>query len=221
VLLLGAILLVGPGRGCLLWILWLLGTIGIVAGHDLANRTYQLSLTRFTLFASPATYALIALVVSRRPAWLGHGFPAVAAAIAVAHLPASYGLTKHPWRELARAVDQEIAAGDLVVIDASPMFDMRPGVAANGALRAVAHYARLQGREVLLTESGVGPELEAILARYDAVWLLSAAPPRAPGLLAGKTVSEVFQGEGVPSLWRVTSGDRGAGASVVPTQAPR
>lgn len=185
------LILVGARRPDLrLWTLWWAGAVGLVAALDLTLDTSALSLVRFTLMASPATYALVA--GSFRCAWARHSAPAAACVLALWHLPNAYEGPKAPWRPFASRVAPVLADGRPLVLWTE---QENPG----GLYMRLRHYAPDVGNPVLAASTGLSRPAGATLG--SAFWVLSRSRP---SLVAqGSTVRPVVRMAGVPTLWKV------------------
>jgi hypothetical protein len=94
VLYVAPLLLLRHRPGLLLWWLCLCGTVGLVLAMDLGRGTRQLAFIRYVLLAGPAVFVLIpACAAAAKSAWVRHGLPALAVAIAIAAIDQGYPTT--------------------------------------------------------------------------------------------------------------------------------
>lgn len=106
-----------------LWILWLVTCIALVAFADFARSTTQLNWMRYTFFATPPAYVLLAAAVRRGPLKLL--LPAIAVLLALLTLPTAY---IPPWktdfRTRVQIVGHHLTAEDgLIIAGPDPIAD--------------------------------------------------------------------------------------------------
>lgn len=183
-------------RDLTLWLLWEAGALGLVASHDLLNATKQLGIIRFTLFASPATYLLVASACADRGRRLRHAVPALASAAALANLGPAYDQSWKPaWRELGQAVDLLVQRDDVLILDHPHRTYM---------LRALAYYADLGRSFVVVPGSDLPESVRTEMADRRGAWLVAAAPSSVRRLPTWEVAELVFDaGPGGPALWRL------------------
>jgi uncharacterized membrane protein len=183
-----------------LWVLWAGVTVGLVAVHDLANTTRQLSLARFSFFASPATYAMLAVVASAMSPWLRHGIPAVALTAAALHLPHAFSPHSPPWRELGETVRLFLRDGEMLVISSDGPKVLPPDVLANRVFRSVSHYTDLRGSGLLLIDVPASPTAGQLRC-LPSFWALLSRDGQRHRVFEG--AAETFSSPGIPVLYRV------------------
>ena len=138
-----------------LWIFWLIGSLGVIVAVDLIRSTAQLGLLRYSLFATPALYVLIAGAVSRgRWRFLLPGIAIILAMLSLreAYVPPWKIDFQTPVQLLARHLD---SADGLIVSGPDPIAD---GV----MFAACQHYMpQMPATSAVLT----GPPNAAVLER--------------------------------------------------------
>jgi hypothetical protein len=156
------------GRTAKLCGLWMVCSVGLVMGLDLALGTEALTYPRFVLVAAPAFYLLICTLPLRSP--LREMLPIAAILGCVLALPDQYDKTwKGDWRELGGDVARVARAGDCVVF-ASPeeKFLADP----HKLFDAVSYYDRPIPCAVVLMNHGASEELMARLREFKNVWVV-------------------------------------------------
>jgi uncharacterized membrane protein len=127
-----------------LWGLWFFTAVGLVAAVDLWRSTAQLALLRYTLFATPAEYVLLAAAIQRGR--FRYALPAIAVLAGLLSLKNAYA---PPWKTDFKTPVEVIARhfqpGDgLVIIGSDPI--------ADGVLfAAFRHYIMLMPTTAVLT----------------------------------------------------------------------
>lgn len=112
-------------RDLLLWWIWLVGYVLILAASDLARGARGLEWIRYTLVASPAVYALAAAMLADARGWGRHVVPAVLAIACVAALPAAYEPRKADWRRMAHFFASRASENDLILVQSAGADDWR------------------------------------------------------------------------------------------------
>ena len=148
-----------------LWVLWVVVPTAVVAGGDLLHGTTQLTLLRYTLFATPGAYVLVA-AAGRRVGWV---VPVTAVVAGLVALPAAYAPPfKVDFRTPVEIVARRLGPGDGLVISGPD------GVTARMMLVAFQHYLPTMPTTVaVLTRPADRPTLAALAAcpRVSVVWL--------------------------------------------------
>jgi hypothetical protein len=106
-----------------MWIAWMVASIALVALSDFTRGTTELNWVRYTLFAMPPAYVLLAAAVgSGRWKFL---VPAIAAVLAIVNLrPAFIPPWKTDFRTPVQFIDQRLQRDDgLVIIGTDPSAD--------------------------------------------------------------------------------------------------
>ena len=156
-----------------LWILWLICTVGLIAGQDLLNSTKQLTLPRYLLFATPAGYVILSAAMRGRFRWLP---PAAGVIIALLSLRSAYAPAwKIDLRTPTDFVRTGMRAGDgLVISGPDAVFD---GI----TYAAFQHYLPAMPKtSAVLTEPANAATLDH-LRECPHVWLLWMWPGRPVG----------------------------------------
>jgi uncharacterized membrane protein len=163
-----AVLFMPVRREAVLWVLWFAGGVLPAAFADLARNSMRLDITRYTIIAAPAVYALIAGVTSGLIPIARHWLPATAllsCAVAVAAGTAYNHAGMPDWRRFGKALATLQRPGDLVVIAATSKEDLMYSV----LYTCGTHYGRpLKGPIMVLS----GPPTEDVrraMAQYKGV----------------------------------------------------
>ena len=153
-----------------LWALWVLVPTGLIFAGDVLHHTTQLTLLRYTLFATPGAYVLLA-AAGRRTGW---AVPAAAAVAGLLALPAAY---VPPWKVDFRTpvefVGRQLGPNDGLVVSGPDT------VSAEMAWVAFRHYRpTMPAATVILTRRADGPTLSRLAAcpRVAVVWLWPDRP---------------------------------------------
>ena len=138
-----------------LWVLWLSCSIGIVVAVDLLRSTAQLGLVRYTLFATPALYVLIAAAIPRGPwRWAPPALAVIAAMLSLrsAFVPG----WKTDLQPAVQVAGNSLQPDDgLVIIGSDPIND---GV----LFAAFQHYLPKMPVSAVLTRSPDKPTLDRL-----------------------------------------------------------
>jgi uncharacterized membrane protein len=178
-----------------LWVLWLTIPTAAVAATDLLQSTTQLTLIRYTVFATPAAYVLIGAVGGR----FGNAAPAVATLLALLALPNAYvPAWKIDLRTPVQAIGRRLGPGDgLVISGPDRVFDAV-------TFAAFQHYLpRMPDATALLTRPADRPTLDR-LRQCPHTWVVWMWPDRAiETFLPGYRVDEEGQ---LPSFGELATG---------------
>ena len=178
------------------WTLWMGLVVAVVLALDLWRSSNGVRLLRYTLFATPAAYVVIAGAVRGRWAWV---LPAVAVLAAVASLPSAYVPGwKIDLRTPVQAVGRRLGRGDGLVISGPD------GVFDAVTFAAFQHYLpTMPDPSALLTRPADGPTL-ARLRRCPHVWVVWMWPDRPiAAFLPGYQTAEAGR---LPALGEITMG---------------
>lgn len=176
-----------------LWLFWGAGALGLVVAHDLLNSTKQLAVIRFTLFASPATYALLAAATAHRMSWRRCLIPAAAVVASLASLPQAYRVEKPAWRELSQTLKLVVKDGDVVLLGHANK---------NYMIRAMGYYADLGRQYVVVLRPDPPPSVRAAVDDATRAWLVATSPDAVEPFPAWRIGKPVFEGQTpLPSLW--------------------
>src|SRR5438105_5045824 len=163
-------------RDLLLWWLYLAGGIGLLAILDVFRGTQQLAVTRYTIMAAPALFALIAAVPQRWGKIPAHAIPAIFALLAVYGLPHFYNLNRPDFQDLAHLLDQT-GPNDLLIFAAPTKRATAPAELYLG----YSHYSNPQHHSsILLMTDTLSPQVRAQFANYQNIWLINASPAILP-----------------------------------------
>ncbi len=183
-----------------LWVLWAAIPTAAVAATDLARSTVQLAWLRYTFFATPAVYVLVAAAVPRgRWRWAP---PAVAVLAAVLALPAAYvPAWKIDLRTPAQTIGRRLGPADGLVVSGPDR-----GLAAM-TFAACQHYLpRVPAAAVVLTRPA-GPAVLDRLRQCPHVWVIWMRPDRPiAAFVPGYQTAESGQ---VPSFGAIAVGHVG------------
>jgi hypothetical protein len=150
----------------LLWWLWLVGTVGVVAISDIVHHSTMLGVLRYVFLASPAVYAMLATAV---PGRLGAAVAAVMLMCA-----AVYGLARvqagpepvEDWKTMAHLIDQTVGPRDVVALvgfyKTEPAFDYF----------VIAHYVGDWKRPVMFLMGAPTERARSELAGKSRVWMV-------------------------------------------------
>jgi len=166
----------------LLWCLWLVVPVGLLAGLDLSLTFGQLSRIRYALIAGSAVYALAAALLFHRPGLARHALPGVAAVACVLALPGVYREVKTPWRDIGGTLQLAARPGEVLIL-------------ASGEDRAVfrhalLHYAHSPARPLLLLGDRLNARARRRLQVTGTAWLVSDATMEVDRRLPGATVAD-------------------------------
>jgi uncharacterized membrane protein len=147
------------------WVVWVTCAIGIVVSVDLIRSTAQLGLLRYTLFATPAMYVLVAAAVERgRWRWV---LPAAATLLALFSLPsACVPRWKTDFRTPVQIVAKRMLPGDALVISG-------PDPIADGVMfAAFQHYLPTMSTMTAVLTKAPDRATLAQLQQRSRVWLV-------------------------------------------------
>jgi hypothetical protein len=190
----------------LLWWLWILGTIGVVAAVDLVHYSTMIAVLRYVFLASPAVYAILATILRGR---LG-----VAVAGVMLLCAAVYGLARlqvgpeqaEDWRTMARLIDQTVGPHDLVAINGfyntEPAFDYF----------VIAHYAGDWKRPVIFLMDAPDERTANELASQKRLWMVGHnARADTARILPGWSIGAIRGVGKKNAVWLVTPPARNVG----------
>jgi hypothetical protein len=164
----------------------------MVAAHDLLNSTRQLAVIRFTLFACPATYVVLATSIAWR-SWRRWLLPAAAVTASLCSLPEAYKVDKPAWRELGETLRLVAGQGDAVLLSH-----------ANRAylLRAIDYYTDLRNQYVVTVRPEPSLAVRAAVDAAPRAWLVGTSPEDLARFPAWRIAAVVFEGTTpLPTLW--------------------
>jgi uncharacterized membrane protein len=156
-------------RNLRLWIAWLVASVALVAAADFARSTTQLNWVRYTLFATPPAYVLLAAAIERGRARLV--LPAAAILLAILCLPGAYvPAWKIDFRTPVQIVGHRLGPDDgLVIIGPDPISD---GI----MYAAFAHYLPAMPRTTAVLTNPPDPTMLARLRPCPQLWIIQLPP---------------------------------------------
>lgn len=160
----------------LLWTLWLLGTAGFLALIDLLNTTRHLYFVRYIMFAGPAMYAIIPVLLPRSWTLLRNAMGFAAAAACALALGAVYSTARPDARPLGKFLDVEVAPGEIVVFNRSSDAFWYGRVLFLQAM----HYSSQPERPFMILEKPPAPEQSRALSEAPGVWLITGTDSLRP-----------------------------------------
>jgi hypothetical protein len=183
----------------LLWWLWILGTVGVVAAVDMVHYSTMVAVLRYVFLASPAVYAILATILRGR---LG-----AAAAGVILLCTAVYGLARlqvgpqqaEDWKTMARLIDRTVGPRDLVVLDGfyntEPAFDYF----------VIAHYAGDWKRPVIFLMDAPDDPVADELAARKRLWMVGHnARADTARMLPGWTIGPAYGVGKKNAVWLLT-----------------
>jgi hypothetical protein len=156
----------------LLWLLWLAGTLLLLALFSEIKHAHPLRYDRYVLIAGPPIYIILAAILSDRGRVLRHVLPAAAVVMALMAVPATYH--PGPFAGLDRfihSIDQLAGERDVIAFCSDGQRDWISGHAL-----AYRRYGRSPDRPIVLLHGPAGPELLEQLARFPGVVAVVNAP---------------------------------------------
>lgn len=184
-------------RRYLAWWLSLGATLATVAALDVALGVHQLSLVRYTLAASPATYVLLAAPLPFARHWVRYAAFLAALGGAIWRLPDAYVPRKPPWRVLGGAVTHFVAPGNTLVI---------PGPKRWLFYAALDSYVSLRQNKLVLLRGSPPDVTAARLRQEERLWVLAHDVDWQAHLGVEGNPEPVAAFESVPILWQVVPG---------------
>jgi hypothetical protein len=177
-----------------MWCCWLLGSLLLIAGMDLARRTDHLYFIRYILLAGPAVYALVPLLACGYRSWLCHVVCAGLTVMCLFNLPGAYAPVPGDPRQLVRDLIARPGAADLLIVAAEPgrVLD------AEDELLCVSRYLQPLPCRVMILTHPPDRELLEEARRARLVFLLTERGPE-PDFPDAKVLS----GRSYPQLGNV------------------
>jgi hypothetical protein len=170
----------------ILWMLWIAGTIGLVATADLARETTMTGYIRYTILASPAIYAVIAAWNWPNRELFRHGIArAVITGLLILavyrrHDPPQ---SKEDWRNAAVQFNTAAQNDDLVVFY-NPDPWVAPGIWHVCLYYYAAHQSERQfNHPWLLLRDRPDSNLRDQISTHASLWLVTLNAPTTSGLL--------------------------------------
>jgi uncharacterized membrane protein len=157
-----------------LWVLWLIGTVGLIASVDVANNWFATGIIRFTLLATPAVYAILASVNWPRWPAARDAVPLVAVLLMLAvagRRVAKGAIVYQDVRQYARVLDQNAGPNDLLVFYGNNLW-LSPGF----DYLHLKYYAPQSRRPWLILHRPATPAVSAQIKSFDSLWMVSREP---------------------------------------------
>lgn len=133
-------------RGLLLWYLWLICTLGLLAVLDLLHGSTHLNYVRYAAIAAPACYLLIPALASQLSRTPGHVLPAIVVCCAIGTSRTVFIPEEPGYPEVGRLLDERAARDESVVFHRGSL----PHWHTQSLLHlAVDHYSHTFPRPVL------------------------------------------------------------------------
>jgi hypothetical protein len=193
-----------------LWVLWLVGTLGLVVALDVVKHTKLLMYVKYTILATPAVYALLAVFDWPPKRLMNHAL-AIAVLIAmviIAGMRIQRGpQSKEDWRELSRSLDKNAGPGELLVF-----YGNGPWISPGMFYMGFKYYSPASQRPWLILN---GPANATLMRQINggarSLWLVGFYPREdGPDLLPGwQPLSEEQTTAGAMCQMVRVSGDLG------------
>jgi 4-amino-4-deoxy-L-arabinose transferase-like glycosyltransferase len=164
----------------LLWCLWLVVPVGLLAGLDLSLKFGQLSHIRYALIAGPAVYALAAALLVHRRA--RHALPGAAALVCLLALPGVYREVKMPWRDIGGTLQLAARPGEVLILAS--------GEDRAAFRHALLHYSHSPARPLLLLGDRLYARARRRLEVAGTAWLVSDGTMQVDRRLPGAAVAD-------------------------------
>jgi hypothetical protein len=175
----------------LLWMLWIGGTIGLIAAADLAMQTTMSGYIRYTILAAPCVYAIITAWNWPNRNVMRHGLAliVIAALIVLAARRASIGPVQNEnWRQAAMELDSSGQKDDLIVF-----FNQDPWVAPGMWYVCLRYYSPESNRPWVLLTDQPDADLLRQISQRNSLWVVAVdAQETGELLLPGWRVSRVI-----------------------------
>jgi hypothetical protein len=151
----------------LLWWCMLIATVGAITVADLARAAKMLDFPRYTIAATPAICALVAIAFARR-AMLMHALPALLALLCLFNLPGSYVRWNDDYRALGTYLSQHVGEHDIVIF----AWDRARPWESSVRYMAFTQYAAHAPRAAALMTDRADEPLMHELAGFEDTWLV-------------------------------------------------
>jgi hypothetical protein len=186
----------------LLWVLWLAGTIGMLAAADLLRGSIFLEYLRYGILASPAVYAIIACVDWPPRPLLRDAVPwcMLALLTVLVSVRLHDGVaSKEDWRQLASDLDAHAAPDDLLVF-----YGNDPWISPGTWYMCFTYYMPQSHRPWLILQHRADAALLRRLASRNSIWLIGKYPQEdGPALLPGWQPQSVLQNPTAGAICRM------------------
>ncbi|MGA2584935.1 MAG: glycosyltransferase family 39 protein [Tepidisphaeraceae bacterium] len=176
-------------RDLLLWVLWILGTLGVSAGEDLIHQWKTSEVIRFIFLAAPAVYALLASIDWPRRRIIRDALPL--AALIVLLLIDIQRLQngtapKQDIQQNASILNSDAKPNDLLVFIGNDPWSS-PGM----VYMDFKYYAPDSRRPWLILQQPADPALQRQLDSFDSMWVFAGDANIISQYLPGWKISEV------------------------------
>jgi hypothetical protein len=168
--------LVGSFRNrlSLLWLLWMLGTIGLAAVTDLVRGSILLVYLRYAILGGPAVYAILAAINWPRRPVLADAVPLliiVLLAVLGGQRPSGGVDSKDDWRQLSEDLNRAAASDDLLVFCGND-----PWISPGTWYMALNYYFPQSRRPWLVLNRPADAGLLHQLRTRNSVWVIGKFP---------------------------------------------
>jgi 4-amino-4-deoxy-L-arabinose transferase-like glycosyltransferase len=180
--------------------LWLIGSVGLVAGLDLCRGTLQLVWIKYTLLAGVAIYLILPALLD---GWAAHALAAAAAITCLLALPQISQSGNGDFKELAADLDRLSRTPEPVVFVGANWGPMYTG----GLFLGTQRYWRRPPASVVLLDSPATAALQAEMReRAPHCWLVMTSTNQSPETyLPGWRATQVNIYPNVAMLYEMTS----------------
>jgi uncharacterized membrane protein len=174
----------------LLWGLWLVGSVAVVAIPDFLRAGTQLGFIRYTAVAGPAVFVMFAALVTPnllrppRP-WLAHALPAVAALSCLLTLPSAWRQWKPDYRTVAAFYKSHASRGDVTLI-----VELGRADDVDWFYATIDHYTNGFPGPVALLGGPAGPEVLSRLRGSSRIWVVLQDKSHSAGQVVGALADE-------------------------------
>jgi len=153
--------------GLLMWYLWFVCTVALIAGMDLAHGRLEIAYARFTLLAAPGMFVTLAACAQATVRPWGSLLMFSALAMCVVSLPRAYERPMENWRELAELLERNVKEGEPIAIIAGDRGDWYSGT----LLQGIRHYANPHGPMMIMT-APASPQVLARRKTGQSIWMV-------------------------------------------------
>jgi hypothetical protein len=166
-------------RDLLLWILWLAGSIGFVAGLDLLHGTTLVGYSRYTFLATPAIYAVVASFDWPRPPGrplIRNLLPTTAVLMLIYSDVDRLNNAPRPredWKQFAQTLDAADRENENALL---VFYNPDPWVTPGSWLMNYLYYSQSPAHPWLLLTAAAPPDLQPQLNSFDSILLITLHP---------------------------------------------
>jgi hypothetical protein len=158
----------------MLWVLWLAGTVGMLAIVDLVRGSILLEYLRYSILAGPAVYAILAAVAWPPRPLLRDGVAWCTLAlltVLVSHRLRDGVASREDWRQLAADLNAHAAPDDLLVF-----YGGDPWISPGTWYMCFMYYTPQSHRPWLILHRPADARLLRELASRNSLWLIGKYP---------------------------------------------